>query len=119
MGSGLARAPNANRMDQADSWEVDGHQWLNTPCDCGLAIVRDPQPLHDGMATQAPYLKTGSTVAPKDMGPEFSRSARGVEVWAALRSLGRRCVADLVESLCSYATTRAQGLRALGYGVVN
>jgi glutamate/tyrosine decarboxylase-like PLP-dependent enzyme len=53
------------------------------------------------------------------MGPEFSRSARGVEVWAALRSLGRRGVADLVESSCSHATTLAQGLRALGYEVVN
>jgi glutamate/tyrosine decarboxylase-like PLP-dependent enzyme len=106
-------------VDQADSWVIDGHKWLNTPYDCGLAIVRDPQPLHDAMATQAPYLKTGATVAPKDMGPEFSRSARGVEVWAALRSLGRRGVADLVESSCSHATTLAQGLRALGYEVVN
>jgi glutamate/tyrosine decarboxylase-like PLP-dependent enzyme len=106
-------------LDQADSWVADGHKWLNTPYDCGIAIVRHPEGLHAAMATQAPYLKTGTTVAPKDMGPEFSRSARGVEIWAALRSLGRRGVADLVERCCAHATALADGLRGLGYEILN
>jgi glutamate/tyrosine decarboxylase-like PLP-dependent enzyme len=106
-------------VEHADSWVVDGHKWLNTPYDCGLAVVRDPQGLHAAMATQAPYLKAGVAVAPKDMGPEFSRSARGVEVWAALRSLGRFGVADLVERSCAHATTLADGLQAHGYQILN
>lgn len=106
-------------VENADSWVVDGHKWLNTPYDCGIAIVRNPEGLHAAMATQAPYLKAGTLVAPKDMGPEFSRSARGVEIWAALRSLGRRGVADLVERCCHHAMGLADGLRGLGYEVLN
>lgn len=106
-------------LDLADSWAVDGHKWLNTPYDCGIAIVRDPEGLHAAMATQAPYLREGTLVAPKDMGPEFSRSARGVEVWAALRSLGRRGVADLIEQCCARASALAEGLEGLGYEVLN
>jgi glutamate/tyrosine decarboxylase-like PLP-dependent enzyme len=71
------------------------------------------------MATQAPYLKEGALLAPKDMGPEFSRSARGVEVWAALRSLGRQGVAELVERCCAHAVTLAAGLREHGYEILN
>jgi glutamate/tyrosine decarboxylase-like PLP-dependent enzyme len=103
----------------ADSWALDGHKWLNTPYDCGMAIVRDPKPLHTAMATQAPYLQTSVSPAPKDMGPEFSRSARGVEVWAALRSLGRRGLADLIDGCCIRAAELAIGLQANGFTVLN
>ena len=89
-------------IEDADSWVTDGHKWLNTAYDCGLAIVRDPQALHAVMATQAPYLAAGATAAPKDMGPEFSRSARAVEVWAALYSLGRQGVAELIDRTCAH-----------------
>jgi glutamate/tyrosine decarboxylase-like PLP-dependent enzyme len=106
-------------VEGADSWVTDGHKWLNTPYDCGLAIVRDASALHEVMATQAPYLAAGATVAPKDMGPEFSRSARAVEVWAALYSLGRLGVAELIERTCGHARAFADGLRALGYTVLN
>jgi glutamate/tyrosine decarboxylase-like PLP-dependent enzyme len=106
-------------VEDADSWATDGHKWLNTPYDCGVAIVRDPQALHRVMATQAPYLAAGTTVAPKDMGPEFSRGARAVEVWAALRSLGRQGLAELIERTCLHARTFADGLTALGYTVLN
>jgi glutamate/tyrosine decarboxylase-like PLP-dependent enzyme len=51
-------------IEDADSWVTDGHKWLNTPYDCGLAIVRDAQALHQVMATQAPYLAAGTTAAP-------------------------------------------------------
>ena len=109
--------------DGADSWVVDGHKWLNTPYDCGIAICRHPASLHEAMRTQAPYLEVGghdpSRVAPKDMVPEFSRSARGVEVWAALRSLGRNGVAALIEWCCEHAQAFAAGLRALGFEVLN
>jgi glutamate/tyrosine decarboxylase-like PLP-dependent enzyme len=114
-----ARRGLTTGLEHADSWVVDGHKWLNTPYDCGLAIVRDPESLHAVMATQAPYLMAGALAAPKDMGPEFSRSARGVEVWAALRSLGRHGVAELVERCCAHAVTLAKGLRAHGYEILN
>ena len=106
-------------VEGADSWVTDAHKWLNTPYDCGLAIVRNAEALHQVMATQAPYLSSGATVAPKDMGPEFSRSARAVEVWAALYSLGREGLADLIDRSCAHARSFAEGLRALGFTVLN
>jgi glutamate/tyrosine decarboxylase-like PLP-dependent enzyme len=118
-----AASPTRRHLTQgisdADSWVVDGHKWLNTPYDCGLAIVRDAQPLHTAMATQAPYLKAGAVLAPKDMSPEFSRSARGVEVWAALRSLGRRGLAELIDGCCERAVDLANGLSAIGFTILN
>jgi len=106
-------------IEDADSWVTDGHKWLNTPYDCGLAIVRDAQALHQVMTAQAPYLAAGTAAAPKDMGPEFSRSARAVEVWAALYSLGRQGLADLIDRTCAHARAFADGLRGLGYTVLN
>lgn len=118
-----AASPHRARLlsghDAASSWVVDGHKWLNTPYDCGLAICRDPDAVHAAMATVAPYLKAGGAAAPKDMVPEFSRSARGVEVWAALASLGRSGVAELIERCCAHAQSLAQGLRKLGFDVLN
>ena len=114
-----AHAHLTRGVELADSWVTDGHKFLNTPYDCGMAIVRHPAPLHAVMATQAPYLKPGVHLSPKDMCPEFSRSARGVEVWAALRSLGRKGVADLIERCCRHARNLSVGLQALGYCVLN
>lgn len=105
--------------EAADSWVVDGHKWLNTPYDCGMAITRHPQAVHAAMATVAPYLAIGGTALPKDMVPEFSCAARGVEVWAALHSLGKDGVADLIERCCAHARRFADGLRAQGFDVLN
>ncbi|WP_216825831.1 pyridoxal-dependent decarboxylase [Ruegeria sp. EL01] len=105
--------------DGADSWVVDGHKWLNTPYECGLAICKHPTAVHEAMATQAPYLKVGGKAAPKDMVPEFSRSARVVEVWAALHSLGREGLQELIDRCCRHARTLADGLRDQGFEVLN
>lgn len=103
----------------ADSWATDGHKYLNTPYDSGLAFVRDPQALRAAMAITAAYLPTNQAIEPMELTPEMSRRARGVEVWASLRSLGRTGVADLVERTCQQARRFADGLRAAGYEVLN
>lgn len=107
-------------MDGADSWATDAHKWLNVPFDSGLALVRDPEALRAAMAITAEYLPTANVQRnPADYTPELSRRARGVEVWAALRTLGRAGVAELVERNCRQARRFAEGLRAAGHEVLN
>jgi glutamate/tyrosine decarboxylase-like PLP-dependent enzyme len=113
------RAYLVNGIDEADSWAVDAHKWLNVPYDSGLVFVRDPQHLHAAMAINAPYLVEGETRNPTHYTPDFSRRARGVEIWAALRSLGREGLADLVERTCRHAARFAAGLQEAGYAVLN
>jgi glutamate/tyrosine decarboxylase-like PLP-dependent enzyme len=108
-------------LGTADSWATDAHKTLNVPYDCGIAVVADPAALRAAMGMQASYLvhATG-TSDPLDRVPELSRRARGVPVWAALRSLGRQGVADLVERLVANARTIAEGIAAVpGAEVLN
>ncbi len=95
------------------------HKWLNTPYDSGLVFVRDPETLRAAMAVTAAYLPTGAQRDPSSYTPELSRRARGVEVWAALRTLGRSGVADLIERTCRHATRFAEQLGAAGYSILN
>ena len=115
-----SKAHLAAGLAAADSWATDAHKWLNVPYDSGLAFVKDGAALQAAMAIAAEYLPTESAYRnPADFTPELSRRARGVEVWAALRSLGRSGVADLIERTCRYATRFAEGLRAAGHEVLN
>jgi glutamate/tyrosine decarboxylase-like PLP-dependent enzyme len=107
-------------MTEADSWATDAHKWLNVPYDSGLAFVREAEALRAAMSVTAEYLPTDSPFRnPSDFAPELSRRARGVEVWAALRALGRNGVAELIERTCRHARRFAVGLRAAGYAVLN
>ncbi|MCO1332781.1 aminotransferase class V-fold PLP-dependent enzyme [Microbulbifer sp. OS29] len=106
-------------VQQADSWAVDAHKWLNTPYDCGLAICRDGHAVHTVMTTQAPYLQAGVQVPPKDMVPEFSRRARGVEVWAAIQEMGPAGIAAMIDRCCTHAQHLCEGLAELGYDILN
>ena len=115
-----ARAHLARGLERADSWATDAHKWLNVPYDCGLAFVRDPAALRAAMAITAAYLPTRRPARPVRLHARASRRARGVEVWAALRSLGRAGVADLVERNCRHAAALRRGARApAGYEVLN
>ena len=115
-----SRAHLTTGMTLADSWATDAHKWLNVPYDSGLAFVRDADALRASMAITAEYLPTASPYRnPSDYTPELSRRARGVEVWAALRSLGRAGLADLIERTCRHARRFADGLQAAGYRVLN
>jgi glutamate/tyrosine decarboxylase-like PLP-dependent enzyme len=114
-----ARSHLLEGIDGADSWATDAHKWLNVPHDSGVAIVRDEAHLRGAMAITARYLNPGGKREPMQWGPESSRRARAVEIWAALRNLGRQGVADLIERTCRHATRFANGLRSAGYEVLN
>ena len=113
------RAHLAAGIEEADSWSVDAHKWLNVPHDSGMVIVRNPTDLRAAMSMSASYLIKSGERDPWDWVPQISRRARGIEIWAALRSLGRGGVADLVERSCRHATRFAEALAAAGYQVLN
>lgn len=115
-----ALRPLAAGLEQADSWATDAHKWLNVPYDSGLAFVKRPGVLPAAMAITAAYLPGGDGHrTPSDFTPELSRRARGVEVWAALRSLGRSGVADLIDRTCGHARHFARRLGAAGHEILN
>ncbi len=106
----------------ADSWGTDAHKTLNVPYDCGIAIVPDRVALRAALGAHASYLVTDDSGPgdPLEKVPEFSRRARGVPVWATLRSLGRAGVADLVERLVRHAQALAAGIATIeGARVLN
>ena len=92
-------------VEEADSWATDGHKWLNTPYDCGFAIVRDRESHFRATCLSAHYLTTDEYRNQRDWGPELSRRARGCAAWAALRQLGRQGVAALVDRCCTHCAS--------------
>ena len=107
-------------LELADSWATDAHKWLNVPYDSGIAFVRDGQALQSAMAITAEYLPgQGARRNPADFTPELSRRARGIEVYAALLSLGREGLAAMIERNCAQARRFAQGLQKAGFEILN
>jgi glutamate/tyrosine decarboxylase-like PLP-dependent enzyme len=100
----------------ADSWATDAHKWLNVPYDSGIVAVADSSVHCAAMTTTASYLVQHEGRDAIDWVPEFSRRARGFAIYAALRSLGRRGAAALVERCCDHARLMAERLAA-GPGV--
>jgi len=113
-----SRAHLMQGVSDADSWATDCHKWLNVPYDSGIAFVRDAGSLRGAMMVTAAYLKTGN-VEPCYHTPEASRRARGVEVWAALRELGRLGLAEMIERNCRLARRFGDGFKKAGYRVLN
>jgi glutamate/tyrosine decarboxylase-like PLP-dependent enzyme len=105
-------------FEGADSWATDAHKWLNVPYDCGIAFVSDPDALRAAMSISGDYLMLGSKDA-IDLTSDGSRRARGFDVWAALRSLGRQGLAELVDRNCDQAAWLASELRRAGLEVLN
>jgi glutamate/tyrosine decarboxylase-like PLP-dependent enzyme len=114
-----ARKHLVDGVDRADSWATDAHKWLNVPQDSGVAIVRDSEALGHAMSITAAYLNPGPKREPMQWGPESSRRARAIEIWAALRSLGKEGVAELIERTCRHAMKFAEGFREGGCEVLN
>jgi glutamate/tyrosine decarboxylase-like PLP-dependent enzyme len=105
--------------ERADSWAVDAHKWLNVPYDAAFAIVKSAEALHSALSISAAYLGRSGRREPAEWVPEASRRARAIPIYAALRSLGRRGVTDLVERCCAHATLMANLLREGGLEVLN
>lgn len=103
----------------ADSWAVDLHKWLNVPYDSGVVICKDPAALKDALSVSAAYLPDSVLPDPNFYTPEMSRRGRGIETWAALYSLGRKGVADLIDRCCNYAQLFASSLNKAGFRILN
>jgi glutamate/tyrosine decarboxylase-like PLP-dependent enzyme len=106
-------------FELADSWGTDAHKWPNVNYDSGIAIVRDAKALRSAMMATAAYLTPDSTVEPMHHAPDASRRARGAELWAGLKSLGKSGLCDLIERTCAHAARFAEGLRAAGFDILN
>lgn len=104
----------------ADSWAIDCHKWLNVPYDSGIVAVRKPEHLQRSLSWgNAAYLTQGSGREPWQYTPDASRRARGIELWAAIRSLGRSGLRELVERNCRQARLFADRLRQADFTVLN
>jgi glutamate/tyrosine decarboxylase-like PLP-dependent enzyme len=112
-------APLLSGVENADSWAIDCHKWLNVPYDSGMAVVRDPHHLKAAMSLSAAYLSPSEKREPWHYVPESSRRARGIELWAAMRSLGRTGLCELIERNCRQARLFAARLQAAGFAVLN
>jgi glutamate/tyrosine decarboxylase-like PLP-dependent enzyme len=106
-------------FEMADSWATDAHKWPNINYDSGIVIVRNPLALRSAMSLTAAYLEPGAHREPMHHTPEASRRARGVELWAGLKSLGRSGLRALIERTCAHAKRFAEGLREAGFEVLN
>jgi glutamate/tyrosine decarboxylase-like PLP-dependent enzyme len=108
-----------NGFEQADSWATDAHKWPNVNYDSGIVLVKDGMALRSAMTMTAAYLEAGARREPMYHTPESSRRARGVELWAALKSLGRDGLCSLIERTCDHAQRFAEGFRKAGFAVLN
>jgi len=107
-------------IEKADSWATDAHKWLNVPYDSGLAFVKNHQALKSAMAITASYLPSeNASRNPSDYTPELSRRARGIDVYAVLRHLGKAGVEELIDRCCACARRFADGFREAGFEVMN
>jgi glutamate/tyrosine decarboxylase-like PLP-dependent enzyme len=106
-------------FENADSWATDAHKWPNVGYDSGVVVVREGALLRASMGITAAYLEAGARREPMHHTPEASRRARGIELWAALKSLGRSGLCALVERTCAFAQRFAQGFRDAGFAVLN
>jgi glutamate/tyrosine decarboxylase-like PLP-dependent enzyme len=106
-------------IELADSIATDAHKWLNVPYDCGLVFVKNQESLLGAMSASAAYLPEMGKRDPFQYTPEMSREARGIAVWAALKSMGKKGLTELIERNCHQARMFATGLKNAGYNILN
>jgi glutamate/tyrosine decarboxylase-like PLP-dependent enzyme len=101
-------------VEEAHSWATDAHKWLNTPKDIGIAIVRDREAHRAAMGITAAYISPNEEARDQiDWTPDWTRRARGIPVYAAIRELGREGIAAIVDHSCSHAEALAGGIAAM------
>ncbi len=113
------RGKMAKGMELADSWSIDCHKWLNVPYDSAIAICRDRSAMMEAFTISASYLLTDGERIPNNFTPELSRRARGIDVWAALKYLGRDGFGELIDRCCDYANWFAGELSRTGFTIMN
>lgn len=106
-------------IENADSWSVDAHKTLNAPYDCGIILCAHRESLVTAMQATASYIHYSDKRDGMLYTPEMSRRARGVELWATLKALGKNGVEELVDRLCGHADRFAALLRGKGFRVLN
>ncbi len=116
---GLTTSHLTDGIELADSWAVDGHKWLNLTHDSAIYFCRDTEAVNDVFGVDATYLMKDENRQPNHFTPELSRRARGIEFWAALKSLGRTGVESIIDRSCAHARRFADGLQLAGYIVLN
>lgn len=119
-----AVSPDRNHLtrglSEADSWALGAHKWLNVPYDCGIVLCRHPEDLSGSMSLDgAGYVGERTDLEPHDLTLAVSRRARGVELWAALKSLGREGIINLINRTCDHASHFASSLSEAGYEILN
>lgn len=112
-------APLLAGLEKADSWATDAHKWLNVPYDCGIALVREPEDLRRAMSISGAYLLASEQRDQIDYSPDSSRRARAVDVWAALKSLGKAGLTELIDRNCRQAVQLADSLRRNNIEILN
>ncbi len=103
----------------ADSWATDAHKWLNVPYDSGIILCNHPKDLRTAMSMEGDYLDQSGSRIPYQYTPELSRRARAIEIWAALHSLGKKGIENLIDRTCNYADKFALGIRNEGFEILN
>jgi glutamate/tyrosine decarboxylase-like PLP-dependent enzyme len=106
-------------FELADSWAIDLHKWLNVPYDSGLVICKNAETLQNALSVSAAYLPEGKEPDPFFYTPEMSRRARGIDAWAALYSLGKNGVIDMIDRCCAHAVQFATNLDNAGFKILN
>jgi glutamate/tyrosine decarboxylase-like PLP-dependent enzyme len=106
-------------VELADSWATDAHKWLNVPFDCGVAIIRDREAHCAAMTLSTSYVENHAAARDQlDWNPEWSRRARGIPVYAALKELGREGVEELIDRCCTFCAQLIEGISKLPGAVV-
>lgn len=113
------RSHLARGMELADSWSLDCHKWLNVPYDSAVAICRDTDAMREFFGVSASYLINDGARVPSQFTPELSRRARGIDVWATLKYLGRKGLADVIDTSCDQALRFSKQLQKLGFTIMN
>lgn len=114
-----SRRHMADGMELADSWSIDCHKWLNVPYDSAISICRDKNAMMEAFTINASYLKSDGDRMPNNFTPELSRRARGIDVWAALKHLGRDGFGELIDRTCDHAAWFAGELSKIGFTIMN